>query len=83
MAFRTAPAFVDSIWELFGPLLAGVPLGALPPAASRDPAQASRVGATACGGGSACVVGAPAQLARPAAAHMSASLLCAAAPRAG
>ena len=78
MAFRTAPAFVDSIWELFGPLLAGVPQ-----AASRDPAQASRVGATACGGGSACVVGAPAQLARPAAAHMSASLLCAAAPRAG
>eukprot|EP00887_Chlorella_sp_A99_P006889 scaffold2.g6889.t1 len=26
VAFRTAPCFVDSVWEVFGPLLAGVPL---------------------------------------------------------
>ncbi|MFI9237350.1 amino acid adenylation domain-containing protein [Streptomyces sp. NPDC053079] len=35
---RTAPGFVDAVWELFGPLLAGVPLLVLPPDTARDPA---------------------------------------------
>lgn len=39
MAFKTAPAFVDSVWEMFGPLLAGLPLVAVPRSAGRDPAQ--------------------------------------------
>ncbi|WP_344097942.1 amino acid adenylation domain-containing protein, partial [Streptomyces stramineus] len=35
---RTAPGFVDAVWELFGPLLAGVPLLLLPADDARDPA---------------------------------------------
>ena len=42
VAFKTSPCFVDSIWELFGPLLAGVPLVVVPQAAWGDLAQASR-----------------------------------------
>ncbi|PRW56561.1 non-ribosomal peptide synthetase [Chlorella sorokiniana] len=42
VAFKTAPAFVDSVWEVFGPLLAGVPLVALPRSVGRDPAQLLR-----------------------------------------
>ncbi len=34
--FHTAPTFVDSIWQIFGPLLGGVPLLILPPSASHD-----------------------------------------------
>ncbi|EIE25078.1 acetyl-CoA synthetase-like protein [Coccomyxa subellipsoidea C-169] len=34
--FHTAPTFVDSIWQIFGPLLGGVPLLVLPPSASHD-----------------------------------------------
>ena len=44
MALKTSPAFVDSVWELFGPLLARVPLVAVPPTVARDPAQASVAG---------------------------------------
>lgn len=36
-AFKTAPSFVDSLWEMFGPLLQGVPSVVLSPAAVRDP----------------------------------------------
>ncbi|MFI9722925.1 amino acid adenylation domain-containing protein [Streptomyces sp. NPDC052396] len=36
---RTAPGFVDAVWELFGPLSAGVPLVLLPADEARDPAQ--------------------------------------------
>ena len=39
VGFKTAPAFVDAVWEVFGPLLAGVPLVAVPHAAGRDAAQ--------------------------------------------
>lgn len=39
MAFKTSPCFVDSVWEVFGPLLAGVPLVTVPPAVMRDSAQ--------------------------------------------
>ncbi|MER5786497.1 amino acid adenylation domain-containing protein, partial [Streptomyces mobaraensis] len=35
---RTAPGFVDAVWELFGPLTAGVPLVLLPADEARDPA---------------------------------------------
>lgn len=34
---KTAVGFVDSIWEIFGPLLAGVPLVMLPDGAVKDP----------------------------------------------
>lgn len=34
---KTAPTFVDFIWEFFGPLLAGVPSAILPEALVRDP----------------------------------------------
>lgn len=37
VALKTAPAFVDSVWEVLGPLLAGVPLVVAPQ--PRDPAQ--------------------------------------------
>lgn len=43
VAFKTAPAFVDSVWEVFGPLLAGVPLVAVPRAVGRDPGQVGGV----------------------------------------
>lgn len=36
VCFHTAPTFVDSIWQVFGPLLGGVPLLVLPPSASHD-----------------------------------------------
>ncbi len=36
--FHTAPTFVDSLWQMLGPLLAGVPFLVLPPRVSRDPA---------------------------------------------
>jgi amino acid adenylation domain-containing protein len=36
-AQRTALGFVDSVWEIFGPLLAGVPSVILPPEVVRDP----------------------------------------------
>lgn len=39
VAFKTSPCFVDSLWEVFGPLLAGVPLVAVPQAVMKDPAQ--------------------------------------------
>jgi nonribosomal peptide synthetase protein BlmIV len=48
MAFKTSPCFVDSVWEVLGPLLAGVPLVTVPPAVMRDPAQ---VGCCCNGGG--------------------------------
>jgi amino acid adenylation domain-containing protein len=35
---KTALSFVDSIWEIFGPLLAGVPLVVIPTETVRDPA---------------------------------------------
>ena len=35
--FHTAPTFVDSVWQMLGPLLAGVPCLVLPPEISRDP----------------------------------------------
>jgi amino acid adenylation domain-containing protein len=34
---KTAVGFVDAIWEIFGPLLAGVPLVILPDSAVKDP----------------------------------------------
>lgn len=40
VALKTAPAFVDSVWEALGPLLAGVPLVAAPQ--PRDAAQVGR-----------------------------------------
>ncbi|KAL4447298.1 hypothetical protein ABPG77_007331 [Micractinium sp. CCAP 211/92] len=43
VAFKTAPCFVDSIWEVFGPLLAGVPLLVVPQATSRRPAELLRL----------------------------------------
>ncbi|CAL8461978.1 g1509 [Coccomyxa elongata] len=36
VCFHTAPTFVDSIWQIFGPFLGGVPLLVLPPPASRN-----------------------------------------------
>jgi acyl-CoA synthetase (AMP-forming)/AMP-acid ligase II len=36
VCFHTAPSFVDSIWQVFGPLLGGVPLLVLPPSALHD-----------------------------------------------
>lgn len=42
VAFRTAPCFVDSIWEVFGPLLAGVQLLPVP---QRAVPSAQQVGA--------------------------------------
>ncbi len=33
VCFHTAPTFVDSIWQIFGPLLEGIPLLVLPPPA--------------------------------------------------
>ena len=36
--FHTAPTFVDSIWQMLGPVLAGIPCLVLPPRVSRDPA---------------------------------------------
>lgn len=38
VCFHTAPTFVDSLWQIFGPLLGGIPCLVLPPPASRDPA---------------------------------------------
>ncbi|OZC03953.1 amino acid adenylation domain-containing protein [Rubricoccus marinus] len=35
---KTALSFVDSVWEILGPLAAGVPLHVVPPEAVRDPA---------------------------------------------
>lgn len=43
VAFKTAPAFVDSVWEVFGPLLAGVPLVAVPRSVGRDPGEVGGV----------------------------------------
>ena len=37
LALKTAPSFVDSIWETFGPLLAGVPAVVLTDDTARDP----------------------------------------------
>lgn len=37
VCFKTAPCFVDSVWEMFGPLLGGVRLLAAPLATSTDP----------------------------------------------
>lgn len=34
---RSSTAFVDALWELFGPLLAGTPTVVLPPEAATDP----------------------------------------------
>lgn len=53
MAFKTAPCFVDSIWEVFGPLLAGVPLLVVPQATSRRPAEVSHRGVLAAPGAAA------------------------------
>ncbi|MEU6189635.1 amino acid adenylation domain-containing protein [Nocardia sp. NPDC047038] len=39
---KTAPGFVDSIWETFGPLAAGVPLLVLGPDEAQDPARLAR-----------------------------------------
>ncbi|BDA41299.1 probable enterobactin synthase component F at N-terminal half [Coccomyxa sp. Obi] len=36
VCFHTAPTFVDSVWQIFGPLLGGVPMLVLPPPASRN-----------------------------------------------
>ena len=36
---KTAVSFVDSVWELFGPLLAGVPVVMLPHETTRDPSN--------------------------------------------
>lgn len=41
VAFKTKPTFVDSVWEVLGPLLAGATLAAVPQAVMRDPGQAS------------------------------------------
>ena len=35
--FHTAPTFVDSLWQMLGPLLAGVPCLVLAPGVSRNP----------------------------------------------
>ena len=35
--FHTAPTFVDSLWQMLGPLLAGVPCLVLRPRVSRNP----------------------------------------------
>ncbi|KAL4443594.1 hypothetical protein ABPG75_011331 [Micractinium tetrahymenae] len=43
VAFKTATCFVDSVWEVFGPLLAGVPLVAVPQAMMRRPAELLRL----------------------------------------
>ena len=40
---KTAVGFVDAIWEIFGPLLAGVPLVVLPDAAVKDPTRLVRL----------------------------------------
>jgi amino acid adenylation domain-containing protein len=49
-AHRTALGFVDSVAELFGPLLQGVPVGILPPQVTADPgatmARLASLGAT-------------------------------------
>lgn len=37
VCFKTAPCFVDSIWEMFGPLLGGVRLLAAPLSVATDP----------------------------------------------
>ena len=42
LALKTAPSFVDSIWETFGPLLAGVPAVVLTDDTARDPRRARR-----------------------------------------
>ncbi|SIT38828.1 putative Phenylalanine racemase (ATP-hydrolyzing) [Paraburkholderia ribeironis] len=36
---HVSPSFVDSVWDLFGPLLAGVPVVIPPPGIARDPAR--------------------------------------------
>jgi amino acid adenylation domain-containing protein len=36
---KTALSFVDSVWEIFGPLLRGVPLVIVPEAVGRDPVR--------------------------------------------
>jgi hypothetical protein len=41
VAFKTSPCFVDSLWEIFGPLLAGAPLLAIPQASLTSPRQVS------------------------------------------
>jgi acyl carrier protein len=43
---KTNLGFVDSIWEIFGPLLAGVPNVIIPPEALRDPEELINVLAT-------------------------------------
>lgn len=35
--FHTAPTFVDSIWQMLGPMVAGVPCLVLPPEVSKNP----------------------------------------------
>ena len=35
--FHTATTFVDSIWQMLGPLLGGIPCLVLPPEISRNP----------------------------------------------
>lgn len=36
---KTAVSFVDSIWEIFGPLLSGIPLVVIPDHVSKDPGR--------------------------------------------
>lgn len=42
MAFKTSPCFVDSVWEVFGPLLAGAPLLVVPQEVARRPEEVSQ-----------------------------------------
>ena len=41
VAFKTSPCFVDSIWEVFGPLLAGACAVAIPQSTAANPAAVS------------------------------------------
>jgi amino acid adenylation domain-containing protein len=43
MVQKTALSFIDAVWEVFGPLLAGVPLVVIPPETVRDPAASIRI----------------------------------------
>ncbi|ACU37559.1 amino acid adenylation domain-containing protein [Actinosynnema mirum] len=45
-AARTSPGFVDAVWEIFGPLLSGVPLVLVGAADTADPARLVEVLAT-------------------------------------
>ena len=42
VALKTSPCFVDSVWEVFGPLLAGATLVVVPQAVARNPRQVRR-----------------------------------------